>query len=377
MMGMKKRILALLTAVICMAAPLTLCLEAEAAPVETGTTTLSNGEIFSADWAEMSLTVSYGEKVWEKPFSELMQEEMRMYTEEGAVSCVFANIEWADAFVDGIDQELRAMGNQDNELIPEGSCYQLVDGFELWWLGIVQTQLLTGPVKSINITLNENTCKLMTIEEAELAAEIKESGEYVLAGSCTTSFRGSSANRINNIRVAAGHMDGYEIPSGTEVSLSALFTPRTSANGYKKAGTYVGGKVVEGMGGGICQVSSTTYNALMNAGVTVTRRQPHSSPVHYLPLGTDAAISSGSKDLCFRNDYAHPIMMETIVEGKNLTVNIYVRERDLNGRSYKLWAKKTSSMSAVTYQTVYENGVEVEVRKIGYCRYQPLIEEED
>ncbi len=374
---MKKRMLALLTAVICMAAPLALCLEAEAAPVETGTTTLGNGEIFSADWAEMSLTVSYGEKVWEKPFSELMQEEMRMYTDEGAVSCAFANIEWADAFVDGIDQELRAMGNQDNELIPEGSCYQLVDGFELWWLGVVQTQLLTGPVKPINITLNENTCKIMTIEEAELAAEIKESGAYVLAGSCTTSFRGSSANRINNIRVAAEHMNGYEIPSGTEVSLSNLFTPRTSANGYKKAGTYVGGKVVEGMGGGICQVSSTTYNALMNAGVTVTKRQPHSSPVHYLPLGTDAAISSGSKDLCFRNDYAHPIMMETIVEGKNLTVNIYVRERDLNGRSYKLWAKKTSSMSAVTYQTVYENGVEVEVREIGYCRYQPLIEEED
>ncbi len=374
---MKKRILALLTAVICMAAPLAPCLEAEAAPVETGTTTLGNGEIFSADWAEMSLTVSYGEKVWEKPFSELMQEEMRMYTDEGAVSCVFANIEWADAFVDGIDQELRAMGNQDNELIPAGSCYQLVDGFELWWLGVVQTQLLTGPVKPINITLNENTCKIMTIEEAELAAEIKESGAYVLAGSCTTSFRGSSANRINNIRVAAEHMNGYEIPSGTEVSLSNLFTPRTSANGYKKAGTYVGGKVVEGMGGGICQVSSTTYNALMNAGVTVTKRQPHSSPVHYLPLGTDAAISSGSKDLCFRNDYAHPIMMETIVEGKNLTVNIYVRERDLNGRSYKLWAKKTSSMSAVTYQTVYENGVEVEVREIGYCRYQPLIEEED
>ncbi len=374
---MKKRMLALLTAVICMAAPLALCLEAEAAPVETGTTTLGNGEIFSADWAEMSLTVSYGEKVWEKPFSELMQEEMRMYTDEGAVSCAFANIEWADAFVDGIDRELRAMGNQDNELIPEGSCYQLVDGFELWWLGVVQTQLLTGPVKPINITLNENTCKIMTIEEAELAAEIKESGAYVLAGSCTTSFRGSSANRINNIRVAAEHMNGYEIPSGTEVSLSNLFTPRTSANGYKKAGTYVGGKVVEGMGGGICQVSSPTYNALMNAGVTVTKRQPHSSPVHYLPLGTDAAISSGSKDLCFRNDYAHPIMMETIVEGKNLTVNIYVRERDLNGRSYKLWAKKTSSMSAITYQTVYENGVEVEVREIGYCRYQPLIEEED
>ena len=140
---------------------------------------------------------------------------------------------------------------------------------------------------------------------------------------------------------------------------------------------YSVGKLVNGIGGGICQVSSTAYNALMNAGVTVTMRYPHSSPVSYLPLGTDAAISSGSKDLQFRNDYPHPIVLETVVEGKNLTVNVYVKVSDMNGVTYKLWGKKMSSMSAKTYLTVYVNGVEAEVRDVGSCYYRPLQKDDD
>ena len=219
--------------------------------------------------------------------------------------------------------------------------------------------------------LNANTCKVITLEEAEAEAA-KNAVDYVLAGTCTTSFRGSSAARINNIRVAAGNMNGYVLASGATASLDAIFMPRTSANGYKSAGVYSGGRLVQGVGGGICQVSSTTYNALMNAGITVTMRYPHSSPVSYLPLGTDAAISAGSKDLQFRNDYPHPVILETVVEGKNLTINVYVKASDMNGITYKLWAKKTSAMSAKTYLTVYVNGVEAEVREVGTCRYQPL-----
>ena len=137
------------------------------------------------------------------------------------------------------------------------------------------------------------------------------------------------------------------------------------------------GKLVDGLGGGICQVSSTTYDALMNAGVTVTMRYPHSSPVTYLPLGMDAAISAGSKDLQFRNDYLHAVKLETIVEGKNLTVNVYVKASDMNGITYQLWSEKTSSMSAITYQTVYVNGVVYEVREVGRCKYRPLKKDDE
>ena len=316
--------------------------------------------------------ISCGGKVWEKPFSELMGQEMRLYTDpdNGLNSCSFVQIDWADAFLEQVNADLRAPGFVSPG-VPEGYCYQFVEGFEAWYLNVVQSQLMTGPVNNINVDLNANTCKVITLEEAEAEAA-KNAVDYVLAGTCTTSFRGSSAARINNIRVAAGNMNGYVLASGATASLDAIFMPRTSANGYKSAGVYSGGRLVQGVGGGICQVSSTAYNALMNAGITVTMRYPHSSPVSYLPLGTDAAISAGSKDLQFRNDYPHPVILETVVEGKNLTINVYVKASDMNGITYKLWAKKTSAMSAKTYLTVYVNGVEAEVREVGTCRYQPL-----
>lgn len=343
-----------------------------AAPVFVGQTALSDNNVFAPEWAGQRLTITCGDRVWEKPLAELMGEQMRVYTEEGVGnSCSFVSADWTDAFLKQVNAELRSP-DFVNPNVAEGSCYQFVDGFELWYLGVVQSRLMSGEVGDIDVTLNESTCKVLTLEEAAAEAAAKEAQEYVLAGTCTTSFRGSSAARINNIRVAAGNMNGYMLAPGENISLDAIFGRRTSANGYKSAGVYMGGKLVQGVGGGICQVSSTTYNALMNAGITVTMRYPHSSPVSYLPLGTDAAISAGSKDLQFRNDYLHSAKFETIVEGKNLTVNVYVKAADMNGVTYKLWAKKTSSMSATTYLSVYVNGVETEVREVGRCSYRPL-----
>lgn len=342
-----------------------------AAPVEVGVTTLSDTVCFSPEWARQSLILRCGEKTWEMPFSALMEQKIRITTDNGVTACNFMQVDWADAFLEAVDLDLRSP-DFVNLSVPEGYCYQLADGFEQMWLGLIQDRLLNGPLQSVEIELNEQACIVMEREEAEKAAVLKEEADYILAGTCTTSFQGSSANRINNIRVAAGKLDGYVLLSGASASLNEIFTPRTAANGYKSAGTYVGGKVVSGMGGGICQVSSTTYNALMNAGITVTMRYAHSSPVHYLPLGMDAAISSGSKDLQFRNDYLHPVKIETKVKGTNLTVSVYVKAGDMNGMTYKLWSKKTSSMSAKTYLSVYLNGVEAEVREVGSSHYVPL-----
>lgn len=372
---MKKWIGMLLGAMILAVLPAAAKMDVLAAPVETGVTTLSDAAYFDQEWAEKKAVISCGGNVWEKPIAELMTQEVRLYTdsENGAVSCKFVKTDWVEEFVKQIDAELR-LPELVNPAVPEGYCYQFVDGYTEWYLGVLQDRLLTGPVEDFEIELNEYTCKVMTLADADAEAEAERQAEekYVLAGTCTTSFKGSSAGRINNIRIAAGNMNGYILPAGESASLNTIFKPRNSANGYKMAGVYVGGKVVDGIGGGICQVSSTAYNALMNAGITVTRRHTHSSPVSYLPLGTDAAISSGTKDLQFRNDYPHEVRLETVVEGKNLTVNVYVKESDMGGTTYRLWAKKTSSMSAITYQTVYVNGVETEVREIERCRYTPL-----
>lgn len=380
---MKKWRSILLCVMIIVAVPFMAKMTCMAAPTEIGVTTLSDAAYFNQGWGGMRLTITCGGKVWEKPISELMGVQMRVYTEDGLWNtCSFANTDWAHAFLNQVNAELRSPDFVNPNVQP-GTCYQLVEGFEPWYLDVVQKQLMTGVPMDINVTLNNNTCKVVPIGEAaagaakkvavEAAERVTEVPEgYVLAGTCTTSFKGSSAARINNIRIAAGNMNGYVLTSGATASLDAIFGPRTSANGYKSAGVYSNGRLVEGIGGGICQVSSTAYNALMNAGVTVTMRSPHSSPVSYLPLGTDAAISAGTKDLQFRNDYLHPVILGTAVEGNKLTVNVYVNAGDMNGVTYRLWAEKTSSMSATTYLTVYVNGVETEVREVGKCKYRPL-----
>lgn len=370
---MKRWMAYLLGAVIFITAVLTKDMTCLAAPQEIGLTTLADTAYFSQDWGGHNLVVVCGEKQWIKPFSELMGQQMRIYMDGEAVSCSFASTEWTDAFLEQINTEMAAP-EFVNAAVPEGSCYQLVSGFKEWYLVLIQDKLIHNEVADIYVTLNENTCTVVSREELAALAASMVPGSYILAGTCTTSFKGSSSNRINNITVASSKLNGLVVENGTVVSVSDVFTPRTSANGYKMAGTYMDGKNVEGMGGGICQVSSTAYNALMNAGVTVTMRYPHSSPVHYLPLGLDATISAGSRDLQFRNDYPDPIIMETFVEGKNLTINVYVKADNLNGLSYRLWSEKTSSMSATTYLTTYINGVEAEVREVGRSKYRPLKE---
>ncbi|MEF2575329.1 MAG: VanW family protein, partial [Eisenbergiella sp.] len=130
-----------------------------------------------------------------------------------------------------------------------------------------------------------------------------------------------------------------------------------------------------GLGGGVCQISSTVYNAVKNAGLTVTERKAHSMPVSYLPKGLDAAIAAGSKDLKFRNDYSTPVVLYTDTANKRLTINVVVWNQELAGRSFKLWAKQTGSLSADTYFTTYQNGKETSTVFVGTSRYLPYREE--
>lgn len=196
---------------------------------------------------------------------------------------------------------------------------------------------------------------------------------FTVAGQCTTSFSGSSNSRINNIMVAAARLNGVVLMPGQAISIDAAILPRTAENGYKMAGVYSGGKTVQGMGGGICQVSSTVYNAIMNAGLSVVTRYPHSMPVSYLPIGLDAAIAAGTKDLIFMNPYDTPILLTTACDINTNTVSAYVfvMTSSLAGRSYVLRSVKTGGLSADTYRDVYLNGILVGTEYVGHSAYMP------
>ena len=228
---------------------------------------------------------------------------------------------------------------------------------------------------------------------AEELANIKD-----LLGSFTTSFSTSGSNRCKNVSSGASHINGTVLYPGEEFSAYETVSPFTEANGYAMAGSYLNGEVVDSMGGGICQVSTTLYNAVLRAELNVTERSPHSMTVHYVDLSEDAAIAGTYKDFKFVNSTESPIYIEGYTTSdKKITFNIYGKEtRDKNrtisfesqmvsetpattilqedagqGIGYKAVSSKGSSgYVAELYKIVKVNGVETDRIKVNKSTYK-------
>jgi len=138
----------------------------------------------------------------------------------------------------------------------------------------------------------------------------------------STSFAASSSGRIANIVLAAQKIDGYVVNPGKRFSYNQVVGPRTQAAGFKIAHVYVGTKVVDGIGGGICQVSSTLYNAVVMADLKTVSRTNHSIPVSYVPMGRDATVSYGTIDYVFENNKPYPVSIKAKTQGTTLTISV-------------------------------------------------------
>ena len=148
-------------------------------------------------------------------------------------------------------------------------------------------------------------------------------------GTYTTSYASSSANRANNVDLAAEAINGLVLMPGEEFSYNQSVDQRTPARGYKQAGVYVNGKVETDYGGGICQVSSTLYNAVLLADLEVTARTNHYFYPGYVPVGLDATVSWGAPDFRFKNNKDFPIRISTHTANRELEVSIYgVKKND-------------------------------------------------
>ena len=139
----------------------------------------------------------------------------------------------------------------------------------------------------------------------------------------TTSFWDSSAARINNIDLAAKQLDGVIVMPGQVFSYNETIGQRTEDAGYRLAGAYADGEVIEEVGGGICQVSSTLYCAAMYAQMTTISRTNHYFAVSYLSMGYDATVSWKQPDYRFRNDRDFPVKILTFVDGHSVTIEFW------------------------------------------------------
>lgn len=139
----------------------------------------------------------------------------------------------------------------------------------------------------------------------------------------TTTYDQSYTARVTNLQVASNNMNGTILYPGDEFSYNEVVGERTEARGFKKAHIFSGGKVVDGLGGGICQVSSTLYNAVLLADLEVTSRTAHMMHTGYVKPSFDATVVYGSIDFKFKNNRETPIKIESTVKNGKATVKIY------------------------------------------------------
>lgn len=186
-------------------------------------------------------------------------------------------------------------------------------------------------------------------EEPKIKAKDLETIKDEL-GSFSTDAGGGT--RWQNLKVGIGKINGIVVMPGEEVSVHDVTAPYDADHGYVAAGSYENGQVVETYGGGICQVSSTLYNALLRAEVEIVKRYPHSMLVAYVDPSADAAIAGDYKDLVFKNNYDTPIYIEGKIDSANqLRVIVYGNETRPANREVKY---ESEIISTTEYETVYK-----------------------
>lgn len=167
----------------------------------------------------------------------------------------------------------------------------------------------------------------------------------------SSSFTSSGYNRSNNIILSSARLNGLVLMPGEEFSYNQAVGQRTRAAGFREAGAYSNGKVVQEVGGGICQVSSTLYNAVLYANLEIVERTNHYFNPGYVKAGLDATVSWGGPDFRFRNNRNYPIRIVTDTSGKKLKVYIYGLKTD-DDCTVVLDPRYISS---VPYKTTYQN----------------------
>ncbi len=223
-----------------------------------------------------------------------------------------------------------------------------------------------------------------------------------LLGEYSTNYGTSTAERATNVELAAKRINGFELYPGETFSTAKTIKDRTEANGYKQAAEYSNGKVVDGIGGGVCQVATTLYNAVINAELEIVERKPHQMVVSYVPLARDAAIAGDYQDFKFKNNLDYPVYIAATAGGGYLNFKIFGHETRSPERTISFEPEtietiqpgesvieedptKDASYREVTqtahigykaklWKIIYENGVEVERVEVNTSNYNAVPE---
>lgn len=202
----------------------------------------------------------------------------------------------------------------------------------------IDTEELTNKIKAC-IDPDPEKFEEVSVEMHEYSPKITSKSLNKIDGiisSYSTTFSNNDSGRVENLRIASGYINGTLLMPGDEFSYNNTIGPTTAERGYKKANTYVGSKIFPDYGGGVCQVSSTLYRAIIQANIRSTERRNHSMTVGYAAPGLDATVAAGYIDYKFVNTYDFPIYIQGYLSGNRVVFNIFGNKEAMNGKTYEL-----------------------------------------
>lgn len=248
-----------------------------------------------------------------------------------------------------VDQEIESMKARWNKAAKNGSISSYdasSDSFtfagEQTGIAINEEQLKSDIQSALSAKQFD---KVITVSASEVQPEYSTAAakqKYKTIGTYTTNTT-SNSKRNTNIRLAAAALNGTIVGPGQEVSFNDTVGQRTEAKGYQGAAAYNNGEVVQEIGGGVCQVSTTLYNAALKAGMKISMRRSHTFEPSYVTPGMDATVSWGGPDFRFINTSSSAIGIKASYSNQTVTVSIYGVPVLENGVTYSLEATKTET----------------------------------
>jgi len=243
-------------------------------------------------------------------------------------------------------------------LVREGGAFRVVEGRTGYVLD-VETSIdkvngyLTGDWDRQACTIALDVAVEQPKGTIEDLAQVRD-----VLGTFTTAYTSSGPSRSANVQNGCELVNGTTLYPGEEFSMYQTVAPFSEENGYYMAGSYLNGKVVDSLGGGICQVSTTLYNAVLLAELEVTERHNHSMIVSYVDPSADAAIAeSAGKDFRFVNTLDYPIYIEGYVQNKKITFTIYGRETRAADRTVRYESEVLETIRPET-DTIYADAAQ-------------------
>jgi vancomycin resistance protein YoaR len=210
----------------------------------------------------------------------------------------------------GYDKRMVLDKLDENGKIIKGTPQQILDEEEL----AEKIMLVSEKGGNVELPLYVNASGYQAEEASQL--------DDVVVATYTTHFNSSTVGRTKNIELSAKAINNVILGVNDSFSYNTTVGPSDAEHGYQKAPEINYGKLVEGYGGGICQTSSTLYNAIDQLAVKYIEKHHHSLTVGYVPKGRDATVSYGGKDFRFQNTTGVPILLKAIVNGGSLTVEV-------------------------------------------------------